>query len=81
MANPLFFGFYTRYSEAEYTQYLSSILVDDESARVLLIGDMYQIGLILRRKYRLLRMAYISALLGVLLPVLIWLWMIATADI
>ena len=79
MANPLFFGFFTRYSEAEYTQYLKSILVDDESARALLIKDIYQIGKILRRKYRLLRLAYISALLGVLTPLLIWLWMIVTA--
>ncbi len=76
IANPLFFGFFTRYSESTYTAYLNSILQDDESARTLLIKDIYQIGLILKRKYLLLRMAYISALLGVVLPMLTWLLMV-----
>lgn len=75
IANPLFFGFFTQYSEQEYTSYLSRILCDDESARALLIKDIYQIGMILKRKYILLRMAYVSALLGVVVPMLIWLWM------
>lgn len=71
--NPLFFGFFTRYTEANYTQYLIDLLSDDDSARRLLIKDIYQIGLILRRKYRLLRWAYIFALIGVVVPMLIWL--------
>ncbi|TDR20597.1 Pycsar system effector family protein [Marinicella litoralis] len=81
IANPLFFGFFTRYSEQTYTTYLNSILQDDESARALLIKDIYQIGLILRRKYILLRMAYVSALLGVMVPLLIWLWMMINPGV
>ena len=62
--NPLFFGFFTNYSEQQYSDYMHEVLVDNESARQLIINDIYQIGIVLRRKYRLLRWAYLSALLG-----------------
>lgn len=69
--NPLFFGFFTRYSESQYVAYLQSQLTDNEQARAMLIKDLYQIGVILRRKYRLLRWAYLTALVGLVLPLLI----------
>jgi len=69
--NPLFFGFFTQYSEQQYKDYMQGLLLDNESARQLIIKDMYQIGVILRYKYRLLRWAYMSALLGVLIPALL----------
>lgn len=69
--NPLFFGFFTQYSQQQYSDYMHGLLNDNESARQLLINDMYQIGLVLRRKYRLLKWAYLSALLGVLVPALV----------
>jgi len=72
IGNPLFFGFFTQYSQQQYSDYMSAILVDNESARRMLVNDIYQIGLILRRKYRLLRLAYVSALLGVAMPILLW---------
>jgi len=72
--NPLFFGFFTRYPEAQYVEYLQSQLTDNEQARVLLIKDLYQIGAILRRKYRLLRWAYLTALLGLVLPLCVGLF-------
>lgn len=69
--NPLFFGFFTQYTQQQYSDYMHAILVDNESARQLIINDMYQIGVILRRKYRLLKWAYFSALLGVLVSALV----------
>ncbi len=75
IGNPLFFGFFTRYSEQDYIDYLNNILCDDESARTLLMKDIYQIGMILKRKYILLRLAYIFALLGVILPLTTWFWL------
>jgi len=68
--NPLFFGFFTRYPESQYVAYLQSQLTDNEQARTMLIRDLYQIGVILRRKYRLLRWAYLTALVGLVLPLL-----------
>ncbi len=69
--NPLFFGFFTQYSQQQYSTYMHGMLVDNESARELIINDIFQIGVILRRKYRLLRLAYLSALLGFLVPAIV----------
>ncbi|WP_395373198.1 Pycsar system effector family protein [Marinicella sp. W31] len=69
MANPLFFGCFTKFSETEYEQFLLQKLTSNSDARALLIHDLYQIGCILKRKYTLLRLAYIFAVLGVVVPV------------
>lgn len=68
--NPLFFGYFTRFSQNEYETYLFNQLTDNAHARSLLIRDIYQIGCILRRKYTLIRMAYIGAVMGVVVPVI-----------
>jgi len=72
MPNPLFFGFFTQFSEKQYINYLNNKLSSNESARELLIIDVYEIGVILKRKYSLLRLAYIFAILGVIIPIIIW---------
>ena len=71
MKNPLFFGFFTQYTQQQYSDYMHELLIDNESARQLIIDDIYQIGIILRRKYRLLRLAYLSALLGFVVAVIV----------
>ena len=71
MPNPLFFGMFTRYSEQQYLQHMNHLLTDQEAARRLLITDIYQMGQVLRRKYGLLQWAYLSALAGVVIPVVI----------
>jgi hypothetical protein len=76
MPNPLFFGFFTRYSESEYLNFINSKLINNDSARQMLIIDIYEIGVILRKKYALLRYAYIFAMIGVILPIIIWLFML-----
>ncbi len=73
--NPLFFGFFTQYSQQQYSDFMHGLLVDNESARQLIINDIYQIGVILRRKYMLLRLAYIFALLGFLMAAIVGLLM------
>ena len=67
MPNPYFFGFFTKFDENEYLDYISGKLKDDKSARELLAKDIYQIGLILRKKYILLKYTYILAFVGVFL--------------
>ena len=73
MPNPLFFGFFTRFSEQEYCDYLSEKLSDNECAQNFLVKDIYQIGVILKRKYFLLRLAYLFAMIGFIIPVVLWL--------
>jgi hypothetical protein len=50
---------------------MNSLLTDQQAARKLLITDIYQMGQVLRRKYGLLQWAYLSALAGVVIPVMI----------
>ena len=65
--NPFFFGFFTNFEEDNYLEYLSDRLNDDKSARNFLAKDIYQIGLVLRKKYILLKYTYILAFAGVFL--------------
>lgn len=72
MPNPLFFGFFTCFPEKEYTDFIEKNLCDNQSAQQFLVKDIYQIGLVLKRKYYLLKLAYLSAMTGFVIPVLIW---------
>jgi len=64
--NPFYFGFFTKFSEDDYVEYLSDTLKDGMSARSLLAKDIYQTGIVLRKKYVLLKYTYILAFVGVL---------------
>lgn len=66
MPNPLYFGHFTHLSENTFYQYMSSKLVNDKVARDLLIRDIYNIGLVLKSKYRRLKIAYSLAMVGII---------------
>ena len=66
MPNPLFFGFFCRFKEQEYVDYIQHLLTDNESAREALLKDYYQVGLVLKRKFTLLKYAYNFAASGLL---------------
>jgi len=67
LSNPLFFGFFPSVNQQDFSNYLLGELHDPDSARALLIRDIYQTGTVLRRKYRLLRCySYICLGTGVL---------------
>jgi len=71
MPNPLFFGFFASFTQTEYTDYMMAAVNNNEVARRLLVQDLYQIGVVLKRKYELLRFSYLSLAVGVLLSVII----------
>ncbi len=71
MPNPLFFGFFASFSQEEYTNYMVETVNNNEAARLLMIQDLYQIGVILKKKYELLRYSYVSLAIGALLSVLV----------
>jgi len=73
MPNPLFFGFFTCFTEQQYSDYIEESLSNNESAQLFLVKDIYQIGVILKRKYYLLRLAYLFAMIGFIIPVILWL--------
>lgn len=67
LSNPLYFGFFVHCSEDEFADHISENLNTNLSSRNLLARDIYQIGQILNRKYRLLKYAYLLAVMGILL--------------
>lgn len=71
MPNPLFFGFFSSFSQSEYTDYMMETVNNNEAARRLMVQDLYQIGVILKKKYELLRFSYLSLAIGALISVAI----------
>ena len=66
LTNPLFFGSFTSLDEDTYTAYLQERVANNLSSRDLLIRDIHQTGRVLRRKYRILRFAYLFLACGIL---------------
>lgn len=58
MVNPFYFGMFTQLDQDSYVEYMLDNLQQDEQARRMLLVDIYQIGRVLQRKYRLLRLSY-----------------------
>ena len=58
MANPFYFGMFAQLDQDSYVDYMLSNLNRDQEARRMLLVDIYQIGRVLKRKYRLLRFSY-----------------------
>ena len=57
--NLAFFGFFANYPANEYVEHLCGKLRNDEAARRFLATDIYQVGVVLKRKYKSLRSAYV----------------------
>ena len=72
MSNPFYFGMFTQLDQESYVDYMLANLNRDQEARRMLLVDIYQIGRVLKHKYRLLRMSYgCLALSGILSAVLL----------
>lgn len=71
MPNPLFFGFFASFSESEYSDYMIKRVNSNQAARELMIKDLYQIGVVLKKKYLLLRYSYMLLAVGAFLSVLV----------
>jgi len=71
MPNPLFFGFFASFTQTAYTEFMMETVNSNEAARELMIIDIYQIGVVLKKKYQLLRYSYMLLAVGALLSVLV----------
>ncbi len=60
----LFFGDYTKLSLADYRQRVQALIVNDDLLYNSLIDNVYAQGLVLARKYRLLKFAYTFFMIG-----------------
>lgn len=72
MPNPFFFGFYTNFKEDDYVAHMLGSIEDNEKAKALFLKDIYQMGKILKRKYKQLRRAYLFAFLGVAISLVLF---------
>lgn len=73
--NLLFFGTFTRLSEGEFTDRVLAELGDDESIYRAMLRDIHQNGMVLQnKKYRLLRLAYVLFLTGLVCSFAIFLF-------
>ena len=69
--NILFFGFFSKMTEAEYTEEVMANLHDDEHIYRTMLRDVYQNGLVLQnKKYKFLGYAYRAFLAGLVLTLI-----------
>lgn len=67
----LFFGYYARLTADEYRDQLRKLLTSEEDIYTSMIDNIYAQGLVLSRKYRLLKFAYQFFMIGFSVVVLI----------
>lgn len=68
--NLLFFGNFYKSSMEDYEKAMSKMMVDSEYLYGSLVKDIYQLGVVLSRKYRLIRWAYNIFMVGIIISVI-----------
>lgn len=68
--NLLFFGNFYKCSQEDYEKAMSSMMIDAEYLYGSLVKDIYQLGVVLARKYRLIRWAYNIFMFGIIISVI-----------
>jgi hypothetical protein len=70
-ASILFFGNYTRVSITEFEEEIVSLMKDEDLLYGNMVKDLYYLGKVLRKKYRMLRISYTVFMFGLIFTVLI----------
>jgi MFS-type transporter involved in bile tolerance (Atg22 family) len=68
--NLLFFGNFYKTPQTEYEHAMGRMMVDSEYLYGSLVKDIYQLGVVLARKYRLIRWAYNIFMFGIIISVI-----------
>ena len=72
--NLLFFGNFYKMPIEEYEWAMKEMLKDSEYTYSTMIKDLYYLGIVLEKKYRLLRFTYNFFMFGIILSVLFFIW-------
>lgn len=72
--NLLFFGNFNRLSLPDYEDAMEDLMSDRKYLYGSLSRDLYYLGKVLERKYRLLRITYIMFMIGTILTVIAFVW-------
>lgn len=75
-ASILFFGNYTRVPIDEFEKEIRSLMKNEELLYGNMIKDLYYLGKVLRKKYKLLRATYIVFMYGLIITVLVTVFVI-----
>ncbi len=68
--NLLFFGNFYKASYEEYSSAMKKMMIDTDYLYGSLVKDIYYLGVILGRKYKLIRLAYNIFMLGIIVSVI-----------
>ncbi len=83
-ANVLFFGNFVSMPEADYVTAMKELLVNTDRLYVNMIRDIYGLGTVLEKKFKLLRQSYnafmTGLVLGVLLFVGVYTWVVLSQN-
>lgn len=83
-ANILFFGNFVSLTERDYIAGMKELLQNTDTLYEQMIKDIYSLGLVLIKKYRLLRISYtvfmFGLITGVVLFNLVYLWVVLTPQ-
>ncbi len=79
--NLLFFGNFHKMPLDKYKSSLMSLLDEKEDVYESLIKDLYYLGIVLARKYKLLRLTYTIFMIGIILSVVAFVISFATLDL
>lgn len=69
-ANLLFFGNFYKMPLKEFQEGMTEIMNDRDYLYISLMNDLYYLGIVLERKYRLLRIAYNVFMIGIIISVI-----------
>src|SRR5690606_8534531 len=68
-ANLLFFGNFAHLSRTEFMEGMNELMLNDDALYDNMVMDIYGVGLVLQKKYRLLRISYTVFMLGLVVGV------------
>ena len=74
LLNPLFFGHFTLLEKDEYLDRMDQIMSTEDTLHRAMLEDIFGLGMVLRKKYRLLRVSYLVFMAGFLAAVLVGAW-------
>lgn len=72
--NILFFGNFNKLSLEDYEEAMEDVMSDRKYLYNSLGRDLYYLGLVLERKYKLLRITYITFMVGTIITVIAFIW-------
>lgn len=79
--NLLFFGNFYKMPVEEYEWAMKEMLKDRDYTYSTMIKDLYYLGIVLEKKYRLLRITYNFFMFGIIISVLFFIWAFANNTI